>query len=136
MITTEIRSSLQKTLSELKIAEREMDRPIEDVMTLSICYTARNSMENLMHAYLSSKNKENDKDKDKGLQDLLAKCREIDPKFKKISLKKIRCTGLSHSQCQDKYCLEHKTVAHCMAVANELKALVLKELELNEHDLV
>lgn len=134
MVTTEIKDSLRKTLLELNYAENELNRPIEDVVTLSICLTARKSISALMRDYLRSK--EITPDKENSLQELLTQCKKADTQFKEIDISKILCSGHSHTQCEDKHCLSYNNVEECVTVAKTVKELVLNKLELNESELV
>ena len=52
METNEILTSLKKALAGLEIAEFEMNRPHEDVVSMSVCYGARQSLISLLQLYL------------------------------------------------------------------------------------
>lgn len=133
MLTSEIKKSLKKTVSELRTAEHELNRPSEDVVSLSVCLTARNSMSSLMRLFLLSKNINHNEGK--SLSDLLGQCINIDRRFEDISLDKIACNNLNHSECENKYCLSTQRVTDCISVANKLKTLVLNKLQLNDFDI-
>jgi hypothetical protein len=133
MVSNEIMDSLKQTLSELRIAENELNRPVEDVVTLSLCVTARKSMSKLMHLYLHSKNLPHNPEH--GLHDLLDACLKSDKQFEDIKLDKIYCNGLNHAQCEDKHCLNYGNVEECVNTANRIKGIVLNKLELKESDL-
>ncbi len=45
---TDIRNSLKTVLNHLKMSETELNRPNEDVVTLSVCLGARQSLSTLM----------------------------------------------------------------------------------------
>ncbi|HQQ94901.1 MAG TPA: hypothetical protein PLQ93_10120 [Bacteroidia bacterium] len=134
MLNTELMDSLRQTLDELRTAENELNRPMEDVVTLSLCVTARKSMSDLMHIYLKINTQHSFKEQ--SLQDLLEGCKNHDPHFEQVSLGKIYCNSLNHSLCEDKHCLLYNNVEECMKVAGQLKQLVLQKLELNEADLM
>lgn len=134
MVTAEIKNSLKQTLSELNYVENELNRPVEDVVTLSICLTSRKSINNLMRAFLNSSNI--NPNKESSLHDLLEECKKVDPQFSAIDMSKIFCTGHSHSQCEDKHCLSYNNVEECASVAKTVKELVLNKLQLNESELV
>ncbi len=133
MVTTEIKNSLRQSLAELTIAENELNRPFEDVVTLALCLTARRSMNTLLQNYLKSK--EIAHDKEKSLHDLLSLCRASDKQFDNIDLSKILCNSLNHAQCEDKHCLTYNNVEECISVAKTIKHTVLQQLNLNESDL-
>lgn len=133
MTKNELRDSLRLALSELKVAEAEMNRPHEDVVTMSICLTARHSMKLMLHTFLLSKSI--DHPVEKSLSNLLAICKNTDKQFESIVLDKIYCNEMSEAECQDKYCLSTKYVIHCLAMAIQLKNMILNKLELNESEL-
>ena len=134
MVTTEIKNSLRHTLNELRVAENELNRPVEDVVTLSLCLTARRSMNTLMHNFLISNNVI--ADRDLSLQHLLAECKKLDKNFEKVDLSKIFCNGLNHSQCEDKHCLTYNNVEECVTVAKGIKDIVLEKLNIRESELL
>ena len=56
MATNEVKKSMKDALSELRIAEFELNRPHEDVVSMSVCYSARHSLNSLLRTYLMSNN--------------------------------------------------------------------------------
>jgi hypothetical protein len=130
MVTDEIRNSLQQALTELRIAEFELNRPHEDVVTMSVCYSARHSLVTMLRLFLMS----NDVDQSKGnsLKDLLNQCINIDSQFSTIDVSEILCNELDHQACDGKYCLTVDKVNECVAVTNKFKTLVLEKMKINE----
>ncbi len=51
MITEEIRNSFMQANQVLLQAQTELNRPHEDVVTLSACQSVRASMKQMMHLY-------------------------------------------------------------------------------------
>lgn len=133
MVTTEIKNSLKQALTELKIAEYELNRPNEDVVTLSICLTARQSMSAMLRLFLLSKSINHNAGK--SLCNLLNQCKKVDTQFESIELSKILCNELSQSECENKYCLSTQNVTDCITVANRIKLIVLNRLKLNESEI-
>ena len=133
MLTTEIKSSLKQAVADLKIAEYELNRPNEDVVVLSVCLTARQSMGALMRLFLLSRSI--DHNEGKSLANLLNQCKTVDKQFESINLNKIFCNDLSASECENEYCLSTENVSNCIAVAAQLKSLVLNKLKLAESEI-
>jgi len=133
MVTTEIKDSLKQALTELRIAEYELNRPNEDVVTLSICLTARQSMGAMLQLFLLSKSINHNAGK--SLSNLLDQCKKIDKQFESIELSNIFCNELTHDECENKYCLSAENVTHCITVANQLKTLVLHKFKLTESEI-
>lgn len=133
MVTNEIKTSLKKAITSLEIAEYEFNRPQEDMVALSVCFTARESMNTLMRLFLLSKSVNHNEGK--SLSNLLNQCKKLDQQFSSINLSKIYCNDLNHRECEDKYCMATENVTNCITVAKQLKALVLNTLELTESEL-
>ena len=128
MITNEISSSLKQAFYELQNAETELNRPLEDVVTLSACQAVRNSMKQIMHIYLKTHAvaaKEG-----ASLSELLDSCIRLNSSFSGIDVTNIECKG-DHANCNGKYCLSIESVAGCLNAANRLKDLIWWELKLN-----
>lgn len=133
MVTHEIRNALKQAVTELHIAEFELNRPHEDVVTMSVCYSARHSLVAMLRLYLMSK----DVDQIKGntLKALLNQCISIDNQFSEIAISDILCNELDHDACDGKYCLTVDKVNECVAVTNKFKTLVLEKLKINESEM-
>ena len=129
MITEEIRNSLMQAAGDLIKAEAELNRPHEDVVTLSACQSVRTSMKKMMHYYLLTHNIAND---DRiSIEGLLAFCINTNETFSGIDITNIECKGLGHEKCEGKYCLIIENVSCCLAAANRLKAIIWSELKVN-----
>ncbi len=125
MISPEIQNALKVACKELIIAENELYRPHEDVVTLSACQVVRNSMKQIMHIYLSAHKV--DTKADAGLNELLELCKNVNQAFLTVDMSNIECKGLDHSHCDGKYCLSIENVSCCIAAGNQLKKLVCEE---------
>jgi hypothetical protein len=133
MITDEIKYSIKEAIEELSIAEHELNRPNDDIVAMSVCLSAKISMNAFLRMYLLSK--ANKHTQGKSLADLLKKCAEIDKQFESISLEKVFCNTLEPHECDNKYCLSTHTVRECINTANKVKEIVLKNLQLTEAEL-
>ena len=133
MVTKEIKTLLKKAISELKIAEYELNRPNEDVVTVSVCLSARQSINSLLRLFLLSKSINHTDGK--SLQELLAQCKNSDKQFESIDISTILCNALNHDECENKYCLTTESVTNCFSIANQVKRLVLNRLNLTESEI-
>lgn len=133
MVTQQIKDLLKQAITDLKIAENEFNRPAEDMVTLSVCLTARETTNEMLRLYLLSKNINHNEGK--SLNDLIGQCIGLDKKFNSVELNKILCNRLNHSECENKYCLSTENVTNCITVALQVKSIVLNSLELLENEL-
>lgn len=130
MVTTEIRKSLNQAITELRIAEHELNRPNEDVVKMAVCYSARHSMNTLLRLYLLSNDiKDNE---EKSLTDLHNQCVKIDNDFSTIDISNIHCNKLNREERDGKYCLTIDKVHECVTLANLYRILILNKLKINE----
>src|ERR1017187_226315 len=97
MITVEICNSLKQASSELLLAEAELNRPHEDVVTLSACQSVRNSMKQMMQLYLSAHAIECNKKL--SLEELINVCQKNNRLFASVDIDKIECKGETHEKC-------------------------------------
>lgn len=134
MITSEIKNSLKQAISNLKVAENELNRPVADVVTLSLCLTARQSIYSLLQVFLLSKDTKFGTGK--SLDFLFNQCKTIDKQFDSINMSKILCNDLNQKECEKEYCLSAHKVTDCISVANQIKFLVLNKLKLTENELI
>ena len=132
-MTSEIRNSLKQVLAQLQLVELELNRPNEDVVTLTVCLGARRSISELMHIYLISNSIDNNETK--SLDALLNECIKLDNEFSSVDVSKIVCKEMNTTECDGKYCLDIKNVSDCFVVANKLKTIVLNKLMITESEL-
>jgi len=131
METNEILTSLKKALAGLEIAEFEMNRPHEDVVSMSVCYGARQSLISLLQLYLEGENLT----PSKNIKELYNECLKRDNRFAGINLTSIRCNEIHNEDCEGRYCLSVDKVSECVKVAKEVKTLVLEKFKINESEL-
>jgi HEPN domain-containing protein len=129
MINEDIRISLRLAERELQLAEHELNRPHEDVVTLSVCQSVRSSIKDLMRLYLLA-NGINSHGK-MSLQNLMGLCTETNKRFSAVAISDIGCKETEHEHCDHKYCLSIDSVSNCVTAANKLKKIVWEELKLN-----
>jgi hypothetical protein len=134
MISSKIKYSLKGAITGLRLAEHELDRPDEDVVTMSVCLSAKASMDAFMRQYLISRSVI--PDAKLSLTELIALCAAQDARFGHISLEKVMCNHLDHKECESRYCLSTRAVKDCVKAARQLKRLVLEAMNLSEAELV
>ncbi len=133
MVTNEIRNALKQALTELHIAEYELNRPHEDVVTMSVCYSARQSLISMLRLFLMSNDVESVKSNN--LKELLNQCIKINNQFSKIDVSDILCKELNQEACDGKYCHTVDKVDECVIVAKKFKTLILGILKINESEM-
>ena len=129
MITDQIRVLLKKADSQIALAENELNRPHEDVVTLSACQSVRSSMKQMMRLYLLAHGVGSD-DLNSN-EDLMNACIKVNPSFSGVDISNIECKGMGHAQCEGKYCLSIENVSCCLAAAKQVKGIVWAEYQLN-----
>ena len=133
MVSTEVFNSLKEALTELRIAEYELNRPEEDVVTMSVCYSARHSLNSLLRTYLMSNNL--NPNESKNSRELLDQCIALDKQFSTVHISALQCNSINHEACDGKYCMSVDKVTECLTAANQAKAIVLEKLKLKESEL-
>jgi hypothetical protein len=107
----------------LNRAELELNKPHEDVMTLSVCQGTKLAIDNFLKAYLI---KHQIDDVENG--DLLARynqCLAFNPAMKNIDLKTFDCIHDDHCEMAD-YCMSISKVEKCVRVAKDLRNLIYR----------
>lgn len=130
MNTEEIRNSLIQANRELLLAQAELNRPHEDVVTLSACQSVRASMKHMMQLYLMAHSV--DSNELMSLDELMSLCKKKNDVFSVVDLTNIECRGEGHENCDGKYCLSIENVSCCVTAANQLKSVVWKEFKIND----
>ena len=129
MITEDIRNLLKQSATELLNAEAELNRPHEDVVTLSACQSVRTSMRKMMQGYLTAH--AISCDEKLSIEELLAACLKANEAFSEVDISNIECKGMGHEKCEGKYCLSIENVSCCLSAANGVKSIVWSELKVN-----
>ncbi|MFI5149997.1 MAG: hypothetical protein ACHQRM_09715 [Bacteroidia bacterium] len=133
MITYEVKNSLNAALKDLQLAESELNRPNEDVVTMSVCLTARRATNSLLRTYLQSRSINHSEGK--SLLNLLNLCKTLDKQFEAVDISLIACNEANMKECECDYCLSPENVTDCYKVAVQIKNLVLQKLKVSEHEL-
>ncbi|MCC6721928.1 MAG: hypothetical protein IT243_06975 [Bacteroidia bacterium] len=126
MKNKELENRINKIISDIEIAEEEIYRPLEDVVTLSVCYKVRNSIAEILKLFLDSKNVKYNNNNN--LETLFSLCTSNVKDFDTIDISKVYCKSENNTSCNDKYCLSLNKVAECITIAENLRDIILKKL--------
>ena len=112
---------LDQAVQTLEQAHEELNRPDEDVMTMSVCHQARTVMAGLMASFLSLKGKDYSHARD--LESLRELSGHFDPRFNELNLESMVChpSQLMGEKC---YCMDIDRVKSCLVLADQCKVLV------------
>lgn len=113
---------LQEATKLLQVADKEMARSEEDVISFLICHNARQAIINDMAAYLLKNNIE--PIKPVTMQGLLEQCRNEDGRFQEVDLSNINCR---HDVDSQEYCLSIDKVGSCYNVAKIIHGIVAEQ---------
>ena len=128
MNTLQLQNAIHQAEQELLLAQNEMNKPHEDVVTLSACVNLRSSMRHLMIQYLLSKGVQSNEHM--SLEQLMDLCIIANENFSRVHLSTLKCKHLEGEKCDSKYCLSVENVDCCIEAATDLKNIVLEELSL------
>ncbi len=104
-----------KARENLKVANDELFKPKEDVVTYLVCKNSQYAIENNLKGFLSLRGFETHNHET--LQGLLKRCIALDSKFKNIDLKTIDCRA---HLIDSTYCDDVNQVNSCFKTADDL----------------
>ncbi len=105
----------------LNRAEQELNKPHEDVMTLSVCQGTKMAIDNFFKAYLTKHQVQNVEEGD--LMSRYQKCVTFKPEFAKINLHAFDC--IHDEKCtMSEYCMSINKVSECLKVAEDFRNLL------------
>jgi len=109
----------QKALKKIKLAEDELMKPNEDVVSHSVCSNSRLAIQQLLESYLLNNNIKIQKKESLAL--LLERCIILNSKFKTINLSNLECR---HNANNQNYCSDVGKVSSCLTVAKQIELLL------------
>lgn len=109
---------------KLKIANEELFKPEEDVVSYLVCKNSQYAIEAYLKGYLSHRGFETHDQET--LDGLFERCKTLDPKFKKIEIGVISCKA---DKIDSRYCTDVAKVSSCFDTADSLDTL-LKQLKI------
>lgn len=114
----------EKAKENLKIANEELFKPEEDVITYLVCKNSQHAIENNLKGYLTLRGFETHEHET--LESLLDRCKALEPKFKNVHFDPIDCRA--HT-IDTTYCTNVKKVSSCFDTADNLDTF-LKQLKI------
>lgn len=106
----------------LELALNEINRPEEDVVTLSVCKGTKLTLDLFLSAFLL-KNGVDPKSMET-INERYEKCLILDPSFKRIDIFQLDCMGENGCDAS-KYCLSVEKVNECIHLAESLRNKVI-----------
>jgi hypothetical protein len=106
----------------LQRAMDEINRPEEDVVSLSVCKGAKLTLDLFMSAYLLKNNI--DPTSMSSVSERYEKCKVLDPTFKDVNIYQLDC--IDENGCDaSRYCLSVNKVHDCLKVAEDIRTKVV-----------
>lgn len=119
MNSTEIKTIIEQGDQFLDLAQKELNRPAEDVVSYMVCRSVRASISNYLKGFLL-KNKANFNE-DETIDVLLEKSQTLDSNFKNIDLSPLKFTK------DYEYSAEIDRMGACINLANLTRGLIIKD---------
>lgn len=113
-----------KAKEKLKIANEELFKPKEDVVTYLVCKNSQYAIEAFLKGYLNHRGFVTHDNEH--IEGLLNRCIELDGKFRKIDLTILNCKA---SKIDSRYCSDVEKVSSCFDAADNLDTL-LKQMKI------
>ena len=106
----------------LQTAQYELNRPEEDVVTLSVCRGTKLTLDMFLSAFLLKNNI--DPLSFNSINERYEKCLILDPTFKKVDIYHLDC--VDEKGCDiSRYCLSVEKVNECLKVAEDIRNKVV-----------
>lgn len=106
----------------LKRAMDELNRPEEDVVSLSVCKGTKLTLDLFISAFLLKNNV--DPSSMEGIVERYKKCLILDPTFDKIDIYQLDC--MDEKGCDaSRYCLSVDKVNDCLKIAEDIRTKVV-----------
>ncbi|HKJ06975.1 MAG TPA: HEPN domain-containing protein [Flavobacteriaceae bacterium] len=112
---------------KLTLAKEELFKPVEDLVSYSVCKNSQFAIENYLKGYLAQNNievKENET-----IASLYKKCVKLDNDFKTFDLTSIGCRN---HPIDSRYCTEVNSVNECFDTADNLDTFLKKKKIISE----
>lgn len=114
-------------IAEIEKAEEEICRPLEDVVSLSVCFKVRNSIKEILKLYLDIISVKYSNDSN--LEQLFALCDANGKRFDTVEISKVYCKNDNDISCGENCCIGVNEVADCTKVAKQLSEVILKNIK-------
>jgi HEPN domain-containing protein len=123
---TEAYKLFDEAVHKLKAANEELFRPVEDVVTYSVCKNSQAAVINYLKGYLL--NNGIDPNNYTTIESLFERCKMINEKFDEIDLTEFGCKG---HRLDSTYCNEVSKVRKCFEAADNLDTFLRREKVIN-----
>lgn len=110
-----------EAIKKLHLAKDELFKPVEDIVSYSVCKNAQISIENYLKGFLTKNGVV--LERDETITTLYGKCLAIDENFKIIEMGAIACKD--HT-IDSRYCSAIKTVSACFDTADNIDTYLRK----------
>jgi len=129
--------ALEKALHDLRLAEDELCRPEEDVLTTCSCYFMQSAINGLFLAYLKHRSPNAEYSPGLSSSQLLAMCSQVDIRFKGLDLSGIECRNhVSGTHVEVAFCQSIDKSNQCLNTTRSIKELVLAGMQVKESDIL
>ena len=108
-----------KAKEKLKVANQELFKPNEDVVSYLVCKNSQVAIEGFLKGYLNHRGFVTHDEEH--LEGLLNRCRALEPKFNRIDMSVIDCKA---TKTDTRYCADVSKVSSCFDVADNLDTLL------------
>ena len=108
-----------KAKEKLEVANQELFKPNEDVVSYSVCKNSQIAIEGFLKGYLNHRGFVTHDEEH--LEGLLKRCRALEPKFNRIDMSVIDCKA---TKTDSRYCSDVSKVSACFDVADNLDTLL------------
>lgn len=132
MDTLQLNQTLSNAFEAMNLAENELCKPSEDVVTPLACMHVRNAAEYFLRAYLISVSQ--NPTTEKTFNELINLCANTDKTFASIDLSCFTCKQTCVQQCESKYCLSVAHLATCFNKTQMVRSIVQSKIKLTTND--
>lgn len=112
----------KEATKKLTLAKEELFKPVEDMVSYSVCKNSQFAIENYLKGFLIENNVE--VSENETIDSLYKKCLAIDSDFKKFDLSSIGC---KNHPIDSRYCTEVNSVNECFDTADNLDTFLKKK---------
>jgi HEPN domain-containing protein len=112
---------LKEAQNKLKLAKEEMFKPVEDIVSYSICKNSQFAIENYLKGFLATKKTQ--LKKDETIASLYNKCIAIDKNFESLDMGTVGC---KNHPIDSRYCSEINSVNACFDAADNIDTFLRK----------
>ena len=113
---------LNEASKNLEFAKGELLKPVEDLVSFSVCKNSQYAIENFLKGFLVKNDVEIEMNDTIG--SLYEKCIKVDSNFKNIEIKAISCKD---SAIDDRYCTKIDKISSCLDAADNIDTYLRKK---------